>query len=271
MAGFRLIPAMVWACRVCLGRCGLAAVEFWYAYGWRTVESLRPSWTLLRPRSGRLHIRSCSLFATLGMLLVFGLQVADAQTSPLSRVEFQQSSSFCKITTPEEAKFVNAISAIVAHGDLTDVAFFEKALETKFQTYSRPNDPGYPVDYSGPYLGDLDYADITVYPPPSQGPRRDIAVWMTFEVGAIRRAPTCMGQDLYISGPALSAYFGGGFHPFSYGFTGGCGMCGPLAKDVINESKELRRVSNGSLGIYMTIEYGTEYNSVYQVDLIEKP
>jgi hypothetical protein len=81
------------------------------------------------------------LFAVvLGVLAAFGTQAADAQISPSLQAGRQQSAAqsgsgsatYCKQSTLTGPAFLNLLNTIVKHGDLTDIAFLQKTLGTKF-------------------------------------------------------------------------------------------------------------------------------------------
>jgi hypothetical protein len=77
--------------------------------------------------------------ASVALLLACGAQTAGAQTAPLPQATLQQlgapsvPAGYCKQFTLTGPIFLNMVNTIVNHGDLTDIAFLEKALGTKFR------------------------------------------------------------------------------------------------------------------------------------------
>ena len=80
------------------------------------------------------------LATTVGLTFAYGAQTADAQTTPLPQAEAQQPAvhsasvpaGYCKQSTLTGPAFLNLLNTIVKHGDLTDIAFLQKTLGTKF-------------------------------------------------------------------------------------------------------------------------------------------
>lgn len=77
------------------------------------------------------------LAAAMSVTIAFDAQPASAQTSPLpqatlQRPAIQQIPAYCQHSTLTGLEFRGSIHAIIAHGDLTDVAFIEKTLGTEF-------------------------------------------------------------------------------------------------------------------------------------------
>ena len=71
------------------------------------------------------------LMAVLNVPVVFGAHAAVAQSSP-PPVAIHQLPSYCQRSTLTGVKFMQMVQAIIAHGDLTDIAFLEKTFGTKF-------------------------------------------------------------------------------------------------------------------------------------------
>ena len=78
--------------------------------------------------------------AVLGVLVIFGAQPAGAQTPSLPQAGAQQPASqsasvpaaYCKQSTLTGPAFLNLLNTVIKHGDLTDIAFLQKTLGTKF-------------------------------------------------------------------------------------------------------------------------------------------
>lgn len=67
-----------------------------------------------------------------GVLAIFGAHVAAAQSAPLSPTLIQQPPAYCAASKLTGTEFLQAIQKIIAHGNLTDVAYIKKTLRTKF-------------------------------------------------------------------------------------------------------------------------------------------
>jgi hypothetical protein len=87
------------------------------------------------------------LAAGLSVLAVFGARSAAAQTSPLPQPTPQQlgapsvPAGYCKQSTLTGPEFMQLLNVIIKHGDLTDIAFLQKTLGTKFSfSYGKKTD-----------------------------------------------------------------------------------------------------------------------------------
>jgi hypothetical protein len=105
--------------------------------------TLAPRTIIIRGQNRKRTILSRARFAVAGMAVMFAAHPTQAQplASPLSpeipisgtpQPVVHQATDYCKSSTLSSATFLNLIHTIVAHGDLTDVAFIEKTLGAKF-------------------------------------------------------------------------------------------------------------------------------------------
>jgi hypothetical protein len=109
------------------------------------------------PNPKRKVLSGVLFAAVLGVPAVFGAQAADAQTSPLPVAGVQQpaaqsasgSATYCKQSSLTGPAFMNLLNTITEHGDLTDIAFLQKTLGTKFILSYEESIPDHQqVDYS---------------------------------------------------------------------------------------------------------------------------
>ena len=98
------------------------------------------------------------LFAA--VLVAFAAQAAGAQTAPLPQPTLQQlgapsaPAGYCKQSTLTGPVFLNLLSTIIKHGDLTDIAFLQKTLGTKFSMNYGPGLGGNPDHQEPEYDSD---------------------------------------------------------------------------------------------------------------------
>jgi hypothetical protein len=69
--------------------------------------------------------------ASAALLMASGAQKAGAQTPPAPQ-NTSTPASYCKQSSLTGPAFLNLLNTIIKHGDLTDVAFLQKTLGTKF-------------------------------------------------------------------------------------------------------------------------------------------
>ncbi len=104
---------------------------------------------------------------------MLGVHMAAAQSTPTPQSEVPNPPSYCKASTLTGKEFMQSIQAIIAHGDLTDVAFNEKTLDTKFtadpywEAYSLPN-PQILHLSSDQVLGSKIHTEVIVFKAKSQ-------------------------------------------------------------------------------------------------------
>jgi hypothetical protein len=84
---------------------------------------------------------SSILFVALSAIAAFASPKATSQSMASGRPTLP---SYCQSTTLDGVQFMNMLQAIIAHGDLSDIAFIEKTLGTKFNSYGW-NDDGTPA------------------------------------------------------------------------------------------------------------------------------
>jgi len=82
--------------------------------------------------AGLRTVLSQRLVASAGVALLLSAQAAAAQPVIAPQTAPQNIPSYCQRSTLTAVEFMQTIQTIVAHGDLTDIAFIEKKLKTKF-------------------------------------------------------------------------------------------------------------------------------------------
>lgn len=207
------------------------------------------------------------LFAVLNLRAVFGAHVVAAQSFPSPSPTIQKLPSFCNTTTPKGVEFMKALSAIIAHGDLTDIAFIEKALDTKLIPYPE-EEPGYHeyVEYHArqPLAGSV-FIGLDVHFAKAEQAKDGFVGILSFSQ---RIFPgiiiSCTENTICISASDLSAHFGGGFK-----------RAIPIVDfgedPNIVQTKELGGVGKNGTEIYLSFTHSKGCNYVFRGNITENP
>jgi hypothetical protein len=107
------------------------------------------------------------IFAAVGMAVMFTAHAAPAQSSQaydlvapgmpqpgIPQTVVHHSTAYCSQSTLNGVAFMQLIRAIVAHGDLTNIAFIENTLDTKFSSGYGRNEDGSPDTHTSYYNTD---------------------------------------------------------------------------------------------------------------------
>jgi hypothetical protein len=175
----------------------MGAAEIWQKFVW-TVHSRR-------------------LFAAVGLQVLFAAQVAQAQSTglpthqALTQPPIQHSPTYCKQSTLTNVKFMQLIQALIAHGDLTDIAFIEKMLGTKFSSNYGTKLDGTPehqtiILNSDQMLGGPIHVELIINYELSKQSKTGIIAAL-----AIGQQSNFFADCLQINESYLSSYFGGNF------------------------------------------------------------
>ena len=109
---------------------------------------------------------SWMLATVAGLLGVFSVQAAGAQT-PALRQGVSVPAEYCKQSSLTGPVFLKLLNAIIKHGDLTDIAFLQETLGTKFSLKYDPAPDGTPdpnwLDYNGDHvLGNPIHVEVVI-------------------------------------------------------------------------------------------------------------
>jgi hypothetical protein len=156
---------------------------------------------------------------------------------------------------------MQSIQAIIAHGDLTDVAFNEKTLDTKFtadpywEAYSPPN-PQILHLSSDQVLGSKIHTEVIVFKAKSQQLKNGFIAGLGFG-----GPPNFIADCLHIPISHFASFFGGNFS----GLPTGEGI--PTA----SETNVLGSPGKNGTHLHVTFDYGFDKNVVTAVSVYQQP
>jgi len=156
---------------------------------------------------------------TLASLSVFGVCDASALTSSSQKIKTQNLPTDCKIGKLEADEFMVKISAIIAHGDLTDIPFAEKTFKTKFRegaakTFNGEPDPQRILFQTNQISSSPIYVDVSLSRLKFTAPKDQFIGYMAiYDQHSSGLNTTFIEDCIDVSARTLSSHFGGDFVP----------------------------------------------------------
>jgi len=231
---------------------------------------------------------SWTLAAVVSLPVPLAIPASAAQPISTPQRVTNQPPAYCRGSTLTGAEFMKLIHDIIAHGDLTDIAFAEKTFGTKFSSRHNEMPNGNPDPQSFIYetdnvLGNPIHIDLYVWNSKSD---QDL----TLEIAFIRIESSNYSSSnenfisdcLHIPAPEFASYFG---NDFDIEFpTAGAPIANATPKYSSDRDKSAEIVPlqldasqiQGSTGrggskIYLGFSYHPKDNLAYEVVIRQKP
>lgn len=207
--------------------------------------------------------------AAAAVAVVFPAHIAAAQPINTPESPAHDMPSYCKQSKLNGIALMQSVRKIITHGDLTDFAFAEKTLETKFgsktyaQTISGARDTGGVRYWADHALGSPIRVSLLINYSKERQAKSKLIAGISIESEALPNSDTSFIIDcLKISQSDFSNYFGGGF---LVNLPTCCGD--PLAE----ATKEPASVGKNGSRIYLGIEYVIKSNFVTEIQIAQDP
>lgn len=214
-------------------------------------------------QSGTGYLRPKRLLSHLwpGVLAVFGVHAAAAQSPPLPSPPPQQLPAYCAASKLTGNEFLQAIQKIIAHGDLTDIGFLEKTLGTKFSSSHGLSEKGTPdsqfliLDSEQTLKNPISVNVIIFYAKSDQLRFHQIAGI------AFGDKSNFIADCFHLSPADLSSYFGGGFYRY----------IPPPGSPIATYYQRTSSPGKGGSKISISFRYGIEDSSVHSIGVGQFP
>jgi hypothetical protein len=196
---------------------------------------------------------------------MFCVYSAVAQSPRLSQSDAKPVPFYCKAPALDNAEFMNLIKTIVIHGDLTDFAFVERALNAKFRLgYGwKPNgnpDPQTLIYQTNKVLGAPIHVTLTVRTSKAEQSKYDFISSLIFDNQLFPKA-NFLTDCLRISTSEIYSSYG-------HGFLVGLATEGGFEAGGSQEQGSPGR--NGSK-LYFEFDYRTKDNLVDRMAIVQQP
>ena len=174
----------------------------------------------------------------------------------------KHSTTYCSRSTITSIELMKLIQKIISHGNLTDVAFIEKSLNTRFKSSYGSKEDGSPdtqtIYYnSDDVLGNPVHVEVDVWSKEMQKKREEIAD-ITFQGVSDKNF---IADCLHLDTSEFFAFFGGNFT-----------LVGPNGLLPIKEAYQ----NYGTLGkngtkLYLSTSFGADDRLVGGIEVVQRP